>query len=628
MRSFRPIRLLAAAALSLAGPVIPACAEPLAFATDGGDAWTFEKPVEGLVEGACDELVVRAPGGAVPAWRSGDRFGALAELRAGENVVRAVCLSDGRERAAAEQRWFVRLDEAPTARIRVAAAAGRIALDAGASAPAETDAAPIVRFEWRARADNPAPLDLPVSGERVAFAAPAVDGDYVVILRAIDALGRADESAAVFRVESGAARTVDPAREPPAWAKGAVVYGVAPHFFPGGFAGVADRLDEIAALGATALWLSPATAAPADDFGYAVVDHFSVNPRFGGAQGLSALIAAAHARGLKVIVDFVPNHAADEHPYHQDAERRGPRSPYWRFFEREPDGEPAHYFGWERLNNLNYDEPEVQAWMLEAFAWWVRAFDVDGFRVDVAWGVRERAPEFWPRWRAELKRIKPDLLLIAEAGARDPWYAANGFDVAYDWTDRLGEWAWAEAFERPGETARLLRAALAAAPEPGRVFRFLNNNDTGPRFLSRYGPETTRVAAAMLLTLPGLPLVYMGDEVGAAFEPYAEGPPLQWADPHGLADWYARLIRLRRAESALRAGGLRLLDDGPDHVLAYLRAGPPGANVLIALNYGAAPAELRLGRLGDGAVDLLDGAPTPLDPVSVPAHGVRVLRVF
>ena len=80
--------------------------------------------------------------------------------------------------------------------------------------------------------------------------------------------------------------------------------------------------------------------------------------------------------------------------------------------------------------------------MIEAFGYWVREFDVDGFRVDVAWGIRERNPDFWSEWRRALKRIKPDLLLLAEATAREPYYFDNGFDAAYDWTYRPGGWAW------------------------------------------------------------------------------------------------------------------------------------------------------------------------------------------
>jgi len=151
-----------------------------------------------------------------------------------------------------------------------------------------------------------------------------------------------------------------------------------------------------------------------------------------------------------MIIDFVTNHASDENAYFADAEAHGRASPYFSFFARADDGNAAHYFDWKNLENLNYDNPEVQRLMIAASSYWVRRFDVDGFRVDAAWGPRRRAAEFWPRWRAELKRIKPDLLLLAEASARDPYYVRHGFDAAYDWTGNLGEWGMAEGIRRRG----------------------------------------------------------------------------------------------------------------------------------------------------------------------------------
>src|SRR5207237_899753 len=98
----------------------------------------------------------------------------------------------------------------------------------------------------------------------------------------------------------------------------------------------------------------------------------------------------------------------------------------------------------------------------------------------------------------------------AEASARDSYYGRHGFDAAYDWTDKLGQWAWQEAFAPGANTASALRAAITASASDTLVFRFLDNNDTGERFITRHGVGRTRVAAAMLLTLPGIPGIYTG----------------------------------------------------------------------------------------------------------------------
>ena len=645
------------ATLIVAAPSAVALGDaPLALRGTGGDAWTFRKFVDGVVtEEPCDEIVVTSPSGTVRAERSGTRFFATVSLREGMNALRAVCRVGGIERGvSAPQHWTVRIDDAPKAWARAGITSGGLILDAGRSEKAPSRAAPIIRYEWRARAGNPAPLHTadgasldtaPAAGRRLALRPPEADGEYYVTLRVTDALGRTDEAVTTFRVRHGKAGSIDLPREHPSWVDDAVVYGVVPFFFgPRGFADVTSRLDAIAGLGATVLWLSPIAQSIPGDFGYAVTDHFALRETFGSEAAFRALIDAAHARGLRVILDFVPNHASEKHPYYVDAARNGTASPYFNFFDRGTAGEATHYFDWPHLKNLSFDSPEVQRYIIEASLRWIRDFDVDGFRVDVGWGVRERAPEFWPRWRDELKRVKPDLLLLAEASARDPYYFAHGFDVAYDWTGKLGEWAWRDAFEDGARTAARLRAALTnegVGPDPDAlVVRFLNNNDTGARFISRYGIARTRAAATMLFTLPGLPLIYTGDEVGAAYEPYAEGPPIAWADPHGLVAHYKRLTTLRRAHPALRSRAMQLVDTSQrDTVLAYLRPARSSADsLLVLINYADAPVAASLAPgddlaaiIGSGTlVDVLNGETlgvTPAAPVvHLPPFGARVLR--
>jgi glycosidase len=138
-------------------------------------------------------------------------------------------------------------------------------------------------------------------------------------------------------------------------------------------------------------------------------------------------------------------------------------------------------------------------------------------------------------------------------------------------------------------------------PEPGPVLRFLNNNDTGERFITRHGVERTRVAAAMLFTLPGMPLIYNGDEVGAEFKPYDE-QPISWQDRHGLVPYYARLTELRKTTPALTSPHMEIVaTDRDEAVLAYVRTAPAdaggcadGDRVLVLLNFTAEPVDVRL----------------------------------
>ena len=173
---------------------------------------------------------------------------------------------------------------------------------------------------------------------------------------------------------------------------------------------------------------------------------------------------------------------------------------------------------------------------------------------------------------------------IAEASARDPFYAASGFDAAYDWTDALGRLGLGGGVRRRVPICRRFDESVTLADPATRVFRFLNNNDTGDRFITSHGEGFTRVATAMLLTLPGLPCLYLGDEVGASFQPYAQDDPIAWEGNQALREHTRRLIAIRHELPGLAGRrGARWATDG-DSALRLSpvraqwpvsRAGPP-----------------------------------------------------
>jgi cyclomaltodextrinase len=426
-----------------------------------------------------------------------------------------------------------------------------------------------------------------------------------------------------------------------------IMYGVIPALFGrDGLRDVTERLPYLQELGINAIWLSPINAGPDQDFGYAVTNYFSLKPKAGTKEDLSELVTVAHEHGIRALMDFVPNHTSSEHLWFKDAERRGRLSPYYSFYQRDENGQTTHYFDWTRLPNLNFDNPDVRATVQEAIVYWVREFDIDGYRIDVAWGIKERAPDFWPACRQELDKVKLGVLLLAEASARDPYYAHNGFDIAYDWTGELGHWAWEGVFESRNGIAERLRTALTdngRGYDPATViFRFLNNNDTGPRFIEVHGPELTRAAAALLLTLPGIPRVYTGDEVGASYLPYAKPAPVGWtADPFHLRPWCRQLISLRHNLPSLRSQEWELLDGEPrEFVLAYARYDRAGdAHSLVMLNFGdeavdmVVPIPNRFPQrdASPGLVDALGNdcsyrSDTNTVAIQLPAWGVAVLH--
>jgi glycosidase len=500
-----------------------------------------------------------------------------------------------------------RLPDVPQADISVSVSGNTVTLDGSKSRPAH-DLYKITSYKWGPDPRHPVHLTTTAgkpfthsSGKQVRLRAPSADGEYYVSLEVTDAKHRTDRSVTYFEVKGGAPRAVDMAHEHPAWINKAVIYAPIPDLWGGGPKAVTKRLPYLKKLGVDALWLWPPAELRSPGEEYAIDDYYKLDPGWEPASDFKAMVDKAHQLGMKVMLDFVPNHMSAASPYFQDTKKNGKASPYWDFFDRTAAGKPTHYFDWTNLPNLNYDNPQVRNMIIGAAEHWVRDFGIDGFRVDAAWGVKKRRPTFWPEFRAALKRINPDILLLAEASALDPYYFSHGFDVAYDWTHDLGQWAWTSAFGFPQEVGTLLKPVISHKYAPNAlVMHFLNNNDTGIRFVDQYGVGMTKVAATMEFTLPGIPEMFAGDEIGASYQPYSNLAPIHWQDKHHLLPFYRRLIELRHTVPALTSHDVSVLSSNTDSVLAYLRpavtSGPQllgssgqfaGSNgpLLVILNY-------------------------------------------
>lgn len=583
------------------------------FDERGGEAWTFTRVLSGSAE-ACEKVELSRGPVRLEAPVIDGRFRAAVPLAPGRNVVLAACAEAPSEPSHVV--FHVRLPDTPRAQVEASIRGETLLLDARSSSPNGGTHAPLESVHWSADPSNPAPLftidgrALSEAGDEVlTLDTPAADGRYTIWLTVRDANGRRDRAGLAFVVEEGRLRLVDREHEPPSWMDEAVVYGVVPPLFgEPAFEAVGKRLSALAELGVTTLWFSPIFESPEGDFGYAVTDYFDVRKQWGTRAAFRALVERAHELGMKVVLDFVPNHTSIEHRYFRDAAEHGAASSYWHFYDRDEDGQPTHYFNWSHLPNLDYDNPEVRLWMLEAFSYWARELDVDGFRVDVAWGVIERAPDFFAELRRELVRIEPDVLLLAEASARDP-RSYEAFDAAYDWTDELGQWAWHDVFERGRVDVSALAAALDATPP--RVFRFLDNNDTGARFHSRHGEPLERVASTLLFTLPGIPGLFTGQEVGADYEPYRHAGPLSFAPDPARFTHYRSLARLRREERAFRTGRFIPLDvvgESSADVYAFARLSdePDARPVVVVLGFGHEARDARI-RLTPELASALEG---------------------
>ncbi len=379
---------------------------------------------------------------------------------------------------------------------------------------------------------------------------------------------------------------------PPWWHTG-VIYQVYPRSFQdsdgngvGDLKGIERRLDHLVALGVDAVWLSPIYPSPMADFGYDVADYTGVDPTFGTLADLNVLIAAAHTRGLKLLLDFVPNHSSDRHPWFVESRssRESPKRDWYIWRDAEPDASPPNNwisdFGgsaweWDEATgqyylhaflkeqpDLNWRNPAVRAAMLDAMRFWLKR-GVDGFRIDVLWHMVKRAdladnpPN--PDWRTgdpEKERVlqlnstdQPEVHEItAEMRALADEYGALLIGEIYLPTPKLMTYYGTRArpevqlpfnFQLIGAewTAPALGRLIAdyeAALPPGAWPNWVLGNHDRPRIATRVGEAQARVAAMLLLTLRGTPTIYYGDELGmtdVAIPPEAVRDPQELRAP-------------------------------------------------------------------------------------------------
>ncbi len=368
------------------------------------------------------------------------------------------------------------------------------------------------------------------------------------------------------------------------WIKSAVIYEVNPRTFSptGDFRGIEQRLDYLKDLGVTVVWIMPihpiGQAKKKGGIGspYAVQDYYAINPAYGTDRDLKQLVKAAHQRGLKVIIDIVANHTAWDsvlmkHPEFYKKNAQG------NIIPPNPD--------WSDVAGLDYRNPQLRSYMMAMLKYWLKEVDLDGFRCDVAGEV---PTDFWENVRAELAKIKPDIIMIAEANK--PELLTRAFDLDYAWpfhrtmTDVLenGMPAQAIMFDWQQEHDRYPKGALE--------MRFSDNHDE-KRAIARFGERGALASSALVFTMDGVPMLYNGMEVGDTTESGApalfEKLPVFWSIAERRSNFlpfYKQLIAMRKTHPALQQGETEWLRNGaPERVLTFLRRGA-GEEYFVAIN--------------------------------------------
>ncbi len=401
-------------------------------------------------------------------------------------------------------------------------------------------------------------------------------------------------------------------------------------------------------LGVTGIWLMPIFPSPSYH-GYDVTDYRDVNPDYGTREVLHALIDSAHARGIKVIIDLVLNHTSSQHPWFVQSSSSS-ASPFrdWYIWQSTnpgylgPRGEQvwyryngAYYFALfgSGMPDLNYSNAPVKTEMFDVAKFWLDTMRVDGFRLDAAKYIFENGPimedvpatfTFWRDFRQFTKGAKGEIMNVGEVWSPTvrvaPYVDGAGFDMCFEF-QLASTIIDAVKNGTPDSVDAQMRRIVQAYP-PLQYATFLTNHDQD-RVFGQLSSDLNRMklAAALYLTLPGVPFLYYGEEIGMTGSGADENKrtPMQWndsvnagftsgvpwrpvnsgyaqinvqamqGDSLSLWSWYRRLIRARNRNISLRVGDYASLSTGSTGLYGFARR--TNAEIAIVLhNFGAAPA--------------------------------------
>jgi len=384
----------------------------------------------------------------------------------------------------------------------------------------------------------------------------------------------------------------------PDWASNAIVYNIFPDSFATGnhwiskkpthytyneiyyeglqggtLLGILENLDYIQGLGFNTIYLNPIFSAGAYHK-YDLVDYFHIDPCFGTDQDFAALVDEIHKREMRIIIDGVFNHCGWHFFAFEDVVRKGKKSKYWDWFYQleEPVIRPAdeesypNYacFGYERkMPKLMLDHREARDYFLSVGVHWVKEYDIDGWRLDVANEVNDG---FWRGFRQAVKAVKQDCLLIGEIWESAPhWLDGTMFDstMNYDFRRHARDFFAKRTIDAEAFDGRVTEMRIRYRdPYPYVQLNLLDSHDVS-RFLSLCGGDKQRMRLAVLfqMTATGMPCVFYGDEQGMMGVQETEyRAPMIWAGEEcSLREFYRETIQLRRQYPALRRGDWKTL---------------------------------------------------------------------
>lgn len=506
-----------------------------------------------------DEVAVIVNGQETVAQLDGNSYAAPVDLDDGENLIRVVA-SSASAIVSHERTMIADLAIEPEVAISGSVGAESVTLEAIADSPLGRH----MTFSWTGDSGNPSPVSFgsPMQST-TTIEIPAKEGDYYIRVDVTDEDGR-ESYARRFIRRSVTGLALNGGEIYPEWFDNAIFYELTPwNFSPSrDIAGVEARLDEIKDLGANAIYLMPIFKTEPEENcsgNYEMVDYFSVEVKCGTEDDFRRLMESAHARDMRVILDLTFNHSSDRHPFLQNAVKLRDKSPYSHYYiwKGEPGNSEYEYSGWTSFALLNVADEEVREYLARVAEYWIREFDVDGFRLDTAEDPHFRDDRIWQTIFERVKRLRPDALLMAEASLDRTNFFEDRFDVVYDpqLRDEL-EWL----LQGVGSISDLDVAIRVLLPPGGIATRYGDKNNFD-RFISQFGPNAALLAHALVFTVHGIPRIWAGSEYGVTTRVFDFDTPIDRSDPNGIRDQYRDLLTLRKTYISNDAKVVRVPND-------------------------------------------------------------------
>ncbi|TFD97621.1 glycoside hydrolase family 13 protein [Jeotgalibacillus sp. R-1-5s-1] len=367
--------------------------------------------------------------------------------------------------------------------------------------------------------------------------------------------------------------------------------------FGGDLQGVIDHLDYLQDLGISGIYFTPIFKA-SSNHKYDTIDYFEIDEQFGTKETFKQLIDECKKRGIRVMLDAVFNHSGYFFPPFQDVLEKGEQSRYkdwfhlWDFpVQTDPAPNYDTFAFTHMMPKLNTEHPEVKNYLLEAGRYWAREFDIDGWRLDVA---NEVDQAFWREFRAEVKKINPDLYILGEIWHDSiPWLKGDQFDAVMNYpftTNILQLFAKQEISVEEFVDNMTKVQQMYPSPVNDVTFNLIGSHDT-PRILTECGDDKEKLKQifTVLLTYYGTPCIYYGDEIGLTG---GQDPGcrkcMEWdaeKQDTELFDTVKQLIMLRKEEPLLANRGdfTFFPSDVSSKSLIYKRSGD-GETIIVAIN--------------------------------------------